>query len=128
MALLRCLGEESGSAFAVPHERLAQAPENLELEQVAAAADGLSGAELRRLCEDARRSAILDGFEAVQEVDLLRRFVRSRVPGLDKMTMGDRLAAARKVSSRLFTVRRLSEMFAVSTGKVSTLLREETDS
>lgn len=100
-----------------------QAPE-LELSPLAAATEGMSGAEIRHLCEDARRTAILDGHHLVPDVDLLGRLLRVRVPGLDALPLAERLTAARSISTKLFTVRRLSVLFAVSTGKISMLLKE----
>jgi ATP-dependent 26S proteasome regulatory subunit len=100
------------------------APNGLDLEHLAAAAKGMSGAEIRHVCEDARRAAVLARTPKVADTDLLLRLLRSRVSGLDALPLGERVAAARKLSPKVFTVRRLSEMFSVSTGKISGLLRE----
>lgn len=100
------------------------APANLDLDQVAVAAAGMSGAEIRHVCEDARRAAVLARVPKVPEADLLLRLARTRVEGLDSLPLRERLASARNLSPKVFTVRRLAEMFEVSTGKVSGLLRD----
>jgi SpoVK/Ycf46/Vps4 family AAA+-type ATPase len=98
---------------------------DLGLEMLAGASEGMSGAAIRQLCEDSRRHAILSRQAKVTPNEFLIRFAHSRVVGLDAMSLSERLRAVRHVSSKLFTVRRLSAMFAVSIGKVSTLLNEE---
>jgi hypothetical protein len=99
------------------------APEKLELEHLALATDQMSGSDLRQLCEEARRSAILDGLPVVPDLDLLGRLARCRIVDLDSLPLPDRIRAVRQLSPKLFTVRRISELLAVSTGKVSTVLR-----
>jgi len=104
-----------------------QAPESLDLDLLAAASEGATGSELRALCEDARRAAIIAGRGRVDESDFLLRFLRTRIPGLDTMTVAEKLSAARSLNKRLFTVRRLHELFGVSLGKISMLTRKEGD-
>jgi SpoVK/Ycf46/Vps4 family AAA+-type ATPase len=106
------------------HFLVGHRPPGLGVDQLAAAAEGLSGADIRGLCEDARREAILSNAEHVSESRLLLRVARARVPELDAMPMRERMLAMRELSLKLFTVRRLAELFDVSTGKVSMLLRE----
>lgn len=100
-------------------------PRKLAVRSLAVAAEGLSGADIRGLCEDARREAILSGHEHVSESGLLIRIARIRVPGIDSMPLRDRLNSTRSLNPKLFTVRRLSDLFNVSTGKVSMLLRKK---
>lgn len=106
------------------HFLVGHRPPGLGVDQLAAAADGLSGADIRALCEDARRAAILSNADHVSETGLLLRVARARVPELDAMPMRERMMAMRALCRKLFTVRRLAELFDVSTGKVSMLLRE----
>ncbi len=101
----------------------AHAPRGLAIEQLGTASEGMTGSDLRQLCEEARRGAILDGVSSIDDTSFLQRLARVRLPELDKQPMAARLAAVRALSPKLFTVRRMSEMFDVSTGKISTLLR-----
>lgn len=97
------------------------APPALNLSHLASAAAGMTGAELRMLCEEARRGAILNQESAVPEGDLLRRLARIRVPKMDSMPLEKRIVAVRRLDPKTFTVRRVADMFSVSTGKVSAL-------
>ncbi len=96
---------------------------DLALDQLAAATENMTGAEIKNICEDARRNAILDGSPCISDRDLLVRLARSRIPDLDSRELSHGLAAVRALSPKVFTIRRLSEIFEVSTGKISTLLR-----
>lgn len=100
-----------------------QVPPKLDVAQTAAAMEGMSGSDLRDLCEEARRSAILDGHPTVSESDLLMRLARSRIGGLESKSLAAQIRSVRKLSPKLFTVRRISELLDVSVGKVSALLR-----
>lgn len=104
----------------------AQAPD-LDVHLLAAATEGMSGADLRHLCEDARRSAILrENVHAapIHSTDLLNRLVRAKIATFETLNLRERLVAVRALSSKLFTVRRLADVFEISTGRVSMLLRE----
>jgi hypothetical protein len=104
-----------------------QAPKDLDIETLAAASEGMTGSEIRQLCEDSRRAAILDGYQLALSKDLLLRLARARVADLDRLPESEKLASVRAVHPKLYTVRRLSELFSISTGKVSTLLRMKGD-
>jgi hypothetical protein len=99
------------------------APRGLDIELLATGSDGMTGSDVRQLCEEARRSAILDGAVAIADNDFLLRLARIRIPEFEAQPLPARLAAVRALSPKLFTVRRISEIFAVSTGKVSMLLK-----
>lgn len=94
---------------------------------LAAACDGLTGADIRQTAEDAKRTAILAGQRQVDLGDVLRRTVRLRAPEL--VANGADLAASlrslRDLDDKVFTYRRLAEMFGVSVGHVSNLLKRE---
>ena len=104
-----------------------QRPEDAPLELIAEITDGLSGADLRAICEDARRIALLGRRERVDGAELLRRIAKYRVPSLHALPVPEQLRRVRALDPKLYTIRRLSEMFGVSTVKVSNLLREGSD-
>ena len=83
----------------------------------------MTGSELRQLCEEARRNAILDGASAIGDNDFLLRLARLRIPRFEAQSLSAKLIATRALSPKLFTVRRMSELFNVSTGKISMLLK-----
>jgi len=101
--------------------------EEKELAVFVAASETLTGADVRQITEDAKRTAILDGCTRVDEGDVLRRIVRARLPqfvahGVD---LAQTLRALRDLDEKVFTYRRLADMFGVSVGHVSNLLKRE---
>jgi hypothetical protein len=99
------------------------APTGIDIAELATATVGLSGAELRTICESARRSAVLNSEDAVPDGDLLWRIARARVNNLEQLSLPEQLGRMRRISRKLFTVRRLAKMFDISTGKVSMLVK-----
>jgi len=93
----------------------------------AAAAEGLTGAEIRQTVDDAKRTAILAGLPSVEVADLLRRILRVRTP--EHLASGSDLSKSmrglRSLNEKVFTYRRLAELFGVSVGHVSNLLKRE---
>jgi len=91
----------------------------------AAAADGLSGADIRQVAEDAKRAAILADTKAVDSADVLRRILRYRLPAAlaTNEPLQERIRRTRDLDQKVFTYRRLAQLFGVSLGHVSNLLR-----
>jgi len=89
-------------------------------------ADGLTGAEIRQVSEDAKRAAVLADSDQPDQGDALRRVLRLRAPEtLDtRKPLHERLKQARALAPDAMTYRRLAEAFGVSLGHVSNLLRE----
>jgi SpoVK/Ycf46/Vps4 family AAA+-type ATPase len=87
--------------------------------------DGMSGADIRQLSEDAKREAILNGREQVLPETLLRKILNERLPKKvnGETALADRIKAARALNQDVFTVRRLASVFRCSTGQVSKLLK-----
>lgn len=99
---------------------------DLNPESLAAGSEGLSGADIRNICEGARRIAIIADAGDVSVDALLFGLARAQIPTLDAMTTKQKVAALRRLSSKLFTTRRLSQLLDISTGKVSMLANEAT--
>lgn len=95
-------------------------------EMLARLSDGLSGWEIRQVSEDSVRKAILADDTQVDEAGILRRILVYKHPDLDLGSENPRstIKALRELDSSVFTYRRLSELFHVSTGFISNLMKE----
>ncbi len=100
-------------------------PPSIDLHELAVATDGMSGAEIRHFCEGVRRNAILNKQTTIPEGDLLKGLLLHRVPNLEMISLRDQLTSARDLNTKLFTMRRLAELFSISLGKVSSLLNKK---
>ena len=92
---------------------------------IASVCEGLSGADIRQVAEDAKRAAILANMSHAVVGQVLLRVMRLRSPqsvasGADIATS---LRAVRSLDERVFTCQRLAEMFGISKAHVSNLLR-----
>lgn len=98
-----------------------------DLAVFAAATEGLTGGDIRQIAEDAKRTAILGGQAQIDTGDMLRRTVRARAPEhvANGVELGASLRGLRNLDEKVFTYRRLAEMFGVSVGHVSNLLKRE---
>jgi ATP-dependent 26S proteasome regulatory subunit len=99
---------------------------NKDIALFAAASQGLTGAEIRQIAEDSKRSAIIAGRQQVDEGDVVRRIVKSRAPehfgnGVD---LAESVRGLRALDEKLFTYRRLAEVFDVSVGHISNLIKK----
>lgn len=91
------------------------------LKLVATLADGLSGADLRRFASTLRRRALTDNNGEVSEVLLWRTLLEEKgvpVIGNDDALLRSGLQQARALAPRVFSVRRLAQIYGVSAGKV----------
>jgi len=88
--------------------------------------DGLTGAEIREACENEKRVSIIANRSRIDESRLLLRLLSLRLPAIVDPTrsVADKLRNARQVDRSVFTYRRLSDMFGISTGQISNLIRD----
>lgn len=91
------------------------------VELLACAADRRSGAEIKQLADGAVRDAVLAGRPHIDASDVLRRILRIDVAA--RITP-EKLAEVRALNPKVFNVRRLAQLFGVSTGTVSNGLRK----
>jgi len=90
--------------------------------------EGLSGSEIKQICDDSKRSTILNEQTQVCSTELMRRIVAIRMPELTEHTpLEEQLKAVRSLSPKLFTYRRLRDLFGVSVGFISNTLGEPGD-
>lgn len=98
---------------------------DIDISTIISISKGLSGSDIKQLSESAIREAILEGHRKVNLTKLLKDILRLQLPeafknGEDLMAS---LQAVRNYNPKVFTYRRLSEIFGISTGKVTKLLK-----
>lgn len=88
---------------------------------------GLSGAIIAQICVAAKRKAILNDENQTTEQELLYRIAMVRYSNVieSEKEATDKLVALKNLNSELFTVRLLSKIFGMSTGKISNLLNRD---
>lgn len=90
--------------------------------------DDFSGSEIKQICDDSKRSAILNNQATVCSTELMRRIISVKMPELtDRMPIEEQLKAVRGLNPKLFTYRRLRDLFGVSVGFISNTLGESGD-
>jgi len=98
---------------------------DIDISTIISISKGLSGSDIKQLSESAIREAILEGHRKVNLTKLLKDILKLQLPeafknGEDLMAS---LQAVRNYNPKVFTYRRLSEIFGISTGKVTKLLK-----
>lgn len=87
--------------------------------------EGMTGAEIRETAEASKREAILDGHERIGTANVLRRLLRLAArEAAPASGLAEELRRARDLNPKVFTYRRLAEVFGKSTGTISNLLHE----
>lgn len=92
------------------------------LDRFAAASEGLSGSDIRQICEAARRSAVVDGLQQVSESDVLRRLLL-RAIGEQTLSTPELILKAKERLPHIFTHRVLASMLGMSPGNVTHILK-----
>jgi len=90
------------------------------LERCSGAAEGLSGSDIRQVCESARRAAVVEKRE-VSEVDVLRRMLLRRF-GSDSPSIGQLIIRAKEALPDVYTHRILAAAFGMTAGNVTHIL------
>lgn len=99
--------------------------EERDIQLFAAAGQNLTGADIRQISEDSKRSAILSGADKVAAIDVLRRILRFSDKSVKSLSMAEELRNLRNISPAIFSYRILAELFGVSLGHVSNLMRDQ---
>lgn len=92
------------------------------LDRFAEASEGLSGSDIRQICEAARRAAVIDGLAAPSESDVLRRLLL-RSLGAETLPTADLIRKAKERLPHVFTHRVLASMLGMSPGNVTHILK-----
>ena len=94
------------------------------MQKFAVASDGLSGSDVRQLCEDSRREAIVSGRGVPDEVDIMRRIL-ARTLKADGLSIHEQISRAKEINPKLYTHRLLGEMFGIAPSNVTYLLKKD---
>jgi len=101
------------------------APHDRQLEELASLANGTTGADIRHICENAIRSAVVANRDHVDPTALLRGVVQLRLGrGADfSTTEAEHVRAVYELDPKLFTLKRLAALFGSSEPTISRRLK-----
>lgn len=91
------------------------------LDRFGKASEGLSGSDIRQICESARRAAVIDKLPGVPEADVLRRILLRTVDS-EGLAVPQLIAKAKERLPEVFTHRVLAEAFHMTPGNVTHIL------
>lgn len=97
-------------------------PEKL-LHRFAEASEGMSGSDIRDICEGARRAAILQRVET-SDAEVFRRILMRGVDG-ESLTVPELIHRAKELHPNVFTHRVLAEAFGMSPGNITHILKKQ---
>jgi SpoVK/Ycf46/Vps4 family AAA+-type ATPase len=106
-----------------------QAPSADEVDLFSSLAEGLTGADIRHVCENAIRAAVLADHSVVDPIEVLRGIVRSRIGlGVDfTATDSTQIKAVHDLNPKAFTLKRLAALFHSSEPTISRRLNDGDD-
>lgn len=90
------------------------------LDKFADCSQGLSGSDIKEICDNARRSAILQR-ERVSDSDILRRLLHHSLGGKD-LSRREIIEKAKELNSKVYTHRRLADILSMSPGNITHIL------
>jgi SpoVK/Ycf46/Vps4 family AAA+-type ATPase len=96
--------------------------ESRSLDRFAEASEGLTGSDIREVCETARRSAVVHGLDGASESDVLRRLLLRSVNG-ENLSVPELVVKAKQNLPKVYTHRILASMLDMSPGNVSHILK-----
>jgi SpoVK/Ycf46/Vps4 family AAA+-type ATPase len=97
-------------------------PPPRSLERFGKASQGLSGSDIRQICEDARRAAVIGKSGGASEIDILRRLLLCSL-NTQNLSRAEMIARAKEHKSGVFTHRVLAAIFDMSPGNVTHILK-----
>lgn len=96
-----------------------------EIEKYVQVSEGLSGADLKQIIDDAKRFAVLQGQNLVKASDLLFRIALAKLGDKNwSENIDEQIKAIKDLDPKVFTVRVLSEISGRSTGHISKIIKE----
>jgi hypothetical protein len=100
-----------------------QAVTSRTLDRFARASEGLSGSDIRQICDGARRAAVVQGLTDVPEAEILRRLLLRTIDS-EGLPVHQLIAKAKERLPDVFTHRVLAEAFHMSPGNVTHILKK----
>jgi SpoVK/Ycf46/Vps4 family AAA+-type ATPase len=94
------------------------------LERFSKASQGLSGSDIRQICEDARRTAVIEKSGGPSETDILRRLLL-RSLNTERLDRAEVIAKAKAHMPDVFTHRVLAAIFDMSPGNITHILKRQ---
>jgi ATPase family associated with various cellular activities (AAA) len=87
--------------------------------------EGFTGAEIRRVCEAAKREAVIGGRKVIEPGPVFLRIIHGHRAKAESQphTLASDLKLARSINPDVFTYRCLAEMYGVSLGQISKILK-----
>lgn len=100
-------------------------PDNLK--SIIHATENMSGALIKQACLSSVRTSILDGKEKVNDDDLLERVIKVQYSDIlqNNSSLEDKILKLRSENVKLFTTKTISNIFGISTGKVSQIINRK---
>jgi SpoVK/Ycf46/Vps4 family AAA+-type ATPase len=94
------------------------------LKPVSILSEGFSGAQIKDICEGAIREAVLTGQSTVQSPDLVRALIHAIEGQAGATDINETLRSIRAKNPRVFSERKLAELFGMSQPQVHRRLKE----
>ncbi|KAG0748639.1 hypothetical protein G6F24_015359 [Rhizopus arrhizus] len=101
------------------------APASLHWDELVSISEGISGAVIEQVCQDAIRTAVLAGESEADATEILRRLglAISLLNGHYLPSIEDEVRWLRQWRGEAFSLRELARLYAVSTRQISNMLR-----
>jgi SpoVK/Ycf46/Vps4 family AAA+-type ATPase len=101
------------------------APENLDLSTVSNKSESASGALIELVVMDAKRKAILSGYQHVDEGELFRRLALAMAlaEGQTLASIASEITWLRQWDAKIFSIRELARLYNVSTRQINHLIQ-----
>lgn len=99
-----------------------------DVRMLAEISEGLTGADIRQLAEEAKRKSVLDGRAEIAESDVLARILRIRgfnTEPFNSEELSEVLGEVRALAPRVFSYRRLADVFGISKSYAFKLLTSQ---
>ncbi|MFN2533428.1 MAG: AAA family ATPase [Pyrinomonadaceae bacterium] len=96
-----------------------------DISSFVAISDGLTGSDIRQVCFDSAREAVLEGQAQIPRATVINKLLRLRFTPeqFSQLSLGERIRSVRELDPKLFTYRTLADVFGVSLGSIKDRLK-----
>jgi len=97
------------------------------IKDFALAAEDVTGSDIKQICQNAIRAAVLENDSMVQAIEVFREIIRHRLDNLEDFTntTASNLHKDRDLNPKVFTLNRLALLFGSSEATISRRLKKE---